>query len=84
MNRLTADERRRAHELRRLSTTLGAPRAVAIEDLHERTSAGWGRNARLATLVTVIVGGALALLQLAQALSLYGPGPLLDWLLPRL
>jgi len=35
-------------------------------------------------LVTVALGGALALLQLAQTLSLYGPGSLLDWLLPRL
>ena len=84
MNRLTVDERRRANELRRLRTTPGAPRALAVEDLHERTGAGWGRNARLATLITVILGGAFALLQLAQTLSLYGPGSLLDWLLPRL
>src|SRR5919204_1418118 len=84
MNRLTVDERRRANELRRLSTTLGAPRALAVEELGERTGAGWGRNARLATLITVILGGVLALLQLAQTLSLYGPGSLLDWLLPRL
>ena len=84
MNRLTVDERRRANELRRLSTTLGAPRALAVEELGERTSVAWGRNARLATLITVILGGVLALLQLAQTLSLYGPGSLLDWLLPRL
>jgi len=84
MNRLTVDERRRATELRRLSTTLGAPRALAVEELGERTGAGWGRNARLATLITVILGGVLALLQLAQTLSLHGPGSLLDWLLPRL
>ena len=84
MNRLTVDERRRANELRRLSTTLGAPRALAVEELAERTSVAWGRNARLATLITVILGGVLALLQLAQTLSLYGPGSLLDWLLPRL
>ena len=84
MNRLTVDERRRANELRRLSTTLGAPRALAVEELGERTGAGWGRNARLATLITVILGGVLALLQLAQTFSLHGPGSLLDWLLPRL
>ena len=66
MNRLTVDERRRANELRRLSTTLGAPRALAVEELGERTGAGWGRNARLATLITVILGGVLALLQLAH------------------
>ena len=84
MNRLTVDERRRANELRRLSTTLGAPRALAVDELSDRTGAGWGRNARLATLVTVILGGVLALLQLAQTLSVYGPGSLLDWLLPRL
>ena len=84
MNRLTVDERRRANELRRLSTTLGPPRALAVEELGERTAAGWGRNARLATLITVILGGVLALFQLAQTLSLYGPGSLLDWLLPRL
>jgi hypothetical protein len=84
MNRLTVDERRRANELRRVSTTLGASRALAVEELGGRTGAGWGRNARLATLITVILGGVLALLQLAHTLSLYGPGSLLDWLLPRL
>jgi hypothetical protein len=84
MNRLTVDERRRANELRRVSATLGAPRALAVADLSERTGAGWGRNARLVTLITVILGGVLALLQLAQTLSIYGPGSLLDWLLPRL
>jgi len=35
-------------------------------------------------LVTLAVGGALAILQLAQTLSLYGPGSVLDWLVPRL
>ena len=82
MNRLTVDERRRTNELRRVSATTGASR-VSVDHLEDRT-AGWGRNARVATLVTVALGGALALLQLAQTLSLYGPGSLLDWLLPRL
>jgi len=79
MTRMTADERRRANELRKMPAT-SASRAVAVRD----TSAGWGRNARLATLITLILGGLLAVLQLAQALSLHGPGSLLDWLLPRL
>jgi hypothetical protein len=82
MNRLTVDERRRANELRRTSATTRAPRAMTIEDL--RVGAGWKRNARVATLVTLALGAALALLQLAQTLSLHGPGSLLDVLLPRL
>ena len=83
MNRLTVDERRRANELRRVAATTRAPRAVTLEHLEPRGE-GWGRNARIATLVTLAVGGALAVLQLAQTLSLYGPGSVLDWLLPRL
>ena len=83
MSRLTADERRRANDLRRLGARMHAPRVVAIEHL-ETPEVGWGRGARVTTLVTVALGGALALLQLAQTLSLYGPGSLLDWLLPRL
>ncbi len=82
MNRMTVDERRRANELRRIGATIRAPRAVAIEDL--RVGAGWKRNVRVATLVTLALGGVLALLQLAHTLSLYGPGSLLDLLLPRL
>jgi hypothetical protein len=82
MNRLTVDERRRANELRRLGATSRGPRAITVEHLQPRT--GWGRNARVATLITVALGGAAALFQLAQMLSLYGPGSLLDWLLPRL
>ena len=83
MNRLTVDERRRANELRRVAVTTRAPQAITVEHLEPR-GAGWGRNARIATLVTLALGGALALVQLAQMLSLYGPGSLLDWLLPRL
>ena len=83
MSRLTADERRRANELRRLGARMRGPRVVTIEHLEPR-EVGWGRGARVTTLVTVALGGALALLHLAQTLSLYGPGSLLDWLLPRL
>jgi hypothetical protein len=83
MNRLTVDERRRANELRRVAATTRAPRAVTLDQLEPR-GAGWGRNARIATLVTLALGGALAVVQLAQTLSLYGPGSVLDWLLPRL
>jgi len=83
MSRLTADERRRANDLRRLGARMRAARVVTIEHLEPR-EAGWGRGARVTTLVTVALGGALALLHLAQTLSLYGPGSLLDWLLPRL
>jgi hypothetical protein len=83
MSRLTLDERRRANELRREGTTTRAARAfAAAEDLEH--AVGRRRNARVATLITVVLGGALALLHLAQTLSLYGPGSLLDWLLPRL
>jgi hypothetical protein len=83
MSRLTAGERRRANDLRRLRVRMRAPRVVTVEHLETR-EAGWGRGARVTMLVTVALGGALALLQLAQTLSLYGPGSLLDWLLPRL
>jgi hypothetical protein len=83
MSRLTADERRRANELRRVSATRRAPRAIMVEHF-ESHAAGWGRGARFATLVTVAAGAVLALAQLAQTLSLDGPASFLDWLLPRL
>jgi len=80
MNRLTADERRRANELRRTGASRRAPRTLTLEHI----GAGWKRNARVATLITLVLGGALVLLQFAHTLSLSGPGSLLDWLLPRL
>jgi chemotaxis response regulator CheB len=83
MSRLTADERRRANELRTLTITRPADRTIAVEDLAERGER-WGKNARLVALVGVGLGGALALVQLLQQLTLYGHGSLLDWLLPRL
>ena len=82
MNRLTVDERRRANELRRVGTTRLAPRALVLDDLSVGT--GWRRNARVATLISLVLGGVLVLLQLAHTLAIYGPGSLLDWLLPRL
>jgi hypothetical protein len=84
MNRLTTDERRRANELRRLNATPPASRAIALDRLPHRAEAGWGRNARVALTITVLLGAALALLQLAPALGLHGPASLIDWLLPRL
>ena len=84
MNRLTVDERRRANELRKMGPTSRASRVVAVEGFPRGADAGWGRNARIATLITLVLGSLLALLQLAQTLSLHGPGSLLDWLLPRL
>ncbi len=84
MNRLTVDERRRTNELRRLSEMVRDPRAVTAHELAHQAAPNWGRNARVASLITLVLGGALVLLQLAQTLSLYGPGSLLDWLLPRL
>ena len=84
MNRLTVDERRRMNELRRLSTTGRTPRAVTADGLAHQAGPHWGRGARLASLITIVLGGALVLIQLAETLSLYGPGSLLDWLLPRL
>jgi hypothetical protein len=82
MNRLTVDERRRANELRRMGAVRRAPRALAFEDVGIGT--GWKRNARVATLISLVLGGILVLLQFAHTLSLYGPGSLLNWLLPRL
>ena len=84
MSRLTVDERRRMNELRRLTGSGRAPRAVTANALAQHAAAQWGRSARLASLITVALGGALALFELARTLSLYGPGSLLDWLLPRL
>jgi hypothetical protein len=82
MNRLTAEERRRAAEIRRTSQ-LREPRAITIGPLSHRPESRT-RSARMAALVTIALGGALALIQLAQQLAMYGPGSLLDWLLPRL
>ena len=83
MNRLTADERRRANELRQIQAARRAARAVTLDEMQSHDE-GWKRSARVATLVTVGAGGAIALLELAQKLSLYGASSLLDWLLPRL
>jgi hypothetical protein len=82
MNRLTAEERRRAAELRRTSQGR-EPRVIAVGALPQRPESRM-RSARVAALVTVALGGALALIQLAQQIAMYGPGSLLDWLLPRL
>ncbi len=82
MSRLTADERRRTNELRRVPATRPAASAVMVDELQPHP--GWGRGARVATLVTVAVVGLAAVAQLAQTLALYGPASLLDWLLPRL
>lgn len=82
MNRLTAEERRRATELRRASQ-VREPRAITLDALAPRSESR-ARSARVATLVTVALGGAMVLIQLVQELAMYGPGSLLDWLLPRL
>lgn len=82
MNRLTAEERRRAAELRRTRQTR-QPRAILVETLQQRPESR-ARSARLAALVTIALGGAMALIQLGQQLAFYGPASLLDWLLPRL
>jgi hypothetical protein len=82
MNRLTAEERRRAAELRRTGQAR-EPRAIALDTLAPRSESR-ARSARVATLVTVALGGAMVLIQLVQELAMYGPDSLLDWLLPRL
>ncbi len=82
MNRLTAEERRRAAELRRAGRAR-EPRAIALGTLAPRSESR-ARSARVATLVTVALGGAMVLIQLVQELAMYGPDSLLDWLLPRL
>jgi hypothetical protein len=82
MNRLTAEERRRAAELRRTSQTREAG-ATSLELTPARPESRT-RSARVAALVTIALGGAMALIQLGHQLALYGPGSLLDWLLPRL
>ena len=82
MNRLTAEERRRAAELRRTSQTRTA-RAMVLDEIAPRPESRV-RSARVAALVTIALGGAMALIGLGHQLALYGPGSLLDWLLPRL
>ena len=82
MNRLTAEERRRAAELRRVSQTR-QPRAIVLETLPRRPESRT-RSARVAALVTIALGGAMVLIQLGQQLAMYGPESLVDWLLPRL
>jgi hypothetical protein len=82
MNRLTAEERRRAAELRRAGQAR-EPRAIALDRLGPRSESR-ARSARVATLVTIALGGAMVLIQLVQELAMYGPDSLLDWLLPRL
>jgi hypothetical protein len=82
MSRLTTEERRRAAELRRTSQTR-QPRAIAVEAVPQHPESRT-RSARVAALVTIALGGAMVLIQLAQQIALYGPASLLDWLLPRL
>jgi hypothetical protein len=82
MSRLTAEERRRAADLRRTSQ-IRQPRAITVDTLQQRPESR-ARSARVAALVTVALGGAMALIQLGQQLAMYGPSSLLDWLLPRL
>jgi hypothetical protein len=82
MSRLTVEERRRAAELRRTSQSR-QPRVITLETLPQRPESR-ARSARVAALVTIALGGVMALIQLGQQLATYGPGSLLDWLLPRL
>lgn len=82
MSRLTVEERRRAAELRRAGQAR-EPRVIALDTLAPRSESR-ARSARVATLVTVALGGAMVLIQLVQELAMYGPDSLLDWLLPRL
>ncbi len=84
MNRLTVDERRRANELRRLSATAQTSHTLTVDHVPTPSDAHWGRSARLATLITIVLGGALAIFHFAQTLSLQGPASVVDWLLPRL
>ena len=71
MNRLTAEERRRAAELRR-TNQLRESRAMAIGTLPHGPESR-RRSARVAALVTIALGGALALIELGQQLAMYGP-----------
>jgi hypothetical protein len=82
MSRLTTEERRRAAELRRTSQLREAP-VLPIETVAHRPERRT-RSARIAALVTVAVGGVVALFELGHQLAIYGPGSLLDWLLPRM
>jgi hypothetical protein len=83
MTRLTVEERRRMNELRRTTAVGRQPRAIAAESF-PGAGTDWARSARVASLITIVIGAALVIMQLAETLSLYGPGSLLDWLLPRL
>jgi hypothetical protein len=81
MNRLTADERRRANELR-VQATRRVARAVTADQLAQRQ--GWERNARRAAIVGLGAAATYAVAHFLQQLAAYGPATLVDALLPRL
>jgi hypothetical protein len=81
MNRLTADERRRANELTAQASRRVA-RAVTADQLAQQH--GWERNARRAAVIGLGAAATYAVAQCLQQLAVFGPGTLLDWLLPRL
>lgn len=74
MNRLTADERRRANDLR-AQTTRRMARAITAEQPAQHQ--GWERTARRAAVVGLGAAATYAVAHFFQA-------TLLDWLLPRL
>jgi hypothetical protein len=80
MSRLTVDERRRANELRTREIQRRVPRAVAHVDAGAR---GWEKGARRAAAIGIGLAATFAVFQFIQQLAVYGPGTLLDLLLPR-
>ncbi len=85
MSRLTAEERRRAFELRQVATSRSRQaRAVTVEQF-SRPQRAWSRAARLGALVSLALAGTLLVAQAARVVSVHGaPANLIEWLLPRL
>jgi len=85
MSRLTAEERRRTFVLRQtVVSRSGQPRAVTFQEFSGSQRA-WSRAARLGTLLSLALAGALLVAQAARVVWLHGaPMGLLEWLLPRL
>lgn len=83
MSRLTVDERRRANELRTLEIQRRVPRPVTAAHV-DAGARGWEKNARRAAAIGIGLAAMFAVFQFIQQLAVYGPGTLLDLLLPRL
>lgn len=82
MTQLTAEERRRAYELRRAAWEARERRVVAAAPTPAVAPPAWHRVARSGLLVALALTGMLAVGQFAQLMSLHAPGSVVEWMLP--